>query len=71
MPVDKNSPQYEAYIAECKSLFEDADRREAAYLAEYPDWLGQDHPNGDKIRAIMTERNIKFRKIKEKYGFSD
>lgn len=71
MPVDKNSPRYPSYIAECKALFDEAAARERTYLEEYPEWAGQDHPNGGKIRAVMEERNRRFRELKEKYGFGD
>lgn len=71
MPVDKDSPHYADYIAACKTLFDDASKREREYLAEYPDWIGQDHPNSGKIRVVMDERNRRFHELQERYGFAD
>ena len=70
MPVDKNSPQYEAYIAECKALFDDVDEKIQELRDEYSDWHGLDDPNGRKIKELTMERNRKLRKIKERYGFA-
>lgn len=69
MPINKEYPQYPEYLASCKQLFDEAADRVQDYLQEYPDWNGQDHPNAEKIKAVIDTRNKEFHKLKQAYGF--
>ena len=44
MAIDKNGPPYQAYIAECKILFDDYEEKMNVVLARYPKQYGLDHP---------------------------
>lgn len=67
--VDKKSPKYDAYIAECRAMGADIAARVDAIAAKtYADkrLQGMDNP---EITALRKEEARRLLEIQKKYGF--
>lgn len=67
--VDKNSPKYNDYIAECRAMAADIAARVNAVAAKiYADKRLQGLDNAE-ISALRKEEARRLKEIKKKYGF--
>jgi len=70
--VNKNHPDYPAYLEKCKAIWAvyepQVDAVEKKGRKEYPDWRGKDSPWGDELREIMRDFHTALKKLQEEYA---
>lgn len=66
--IDKSHRDYPEYIEKCRVISEKYIACEQAAEDEYPEWMGLDHPAGEKIHAIKKQFRVELKMLQQEYG---
>ncbi len=69
MAVNQDHPDYPAYHAKYRALWEDYYKLEKKETEKYPDWRGLDHPANEVLCPAYREVCRKAKKLQEEYSY--